>query len=102
MVVNIKEQKEQKITKRKIKFKNYKDWLLNNEIILKSKHRFKSEAHNVYTAQINKTAISRKDDKRLKTFDKITTYSYGTNAFETCESEMPSKYKWLNLMIIIK
>ena len=92
MVVNIKEQKEQKITKRKIKFKNYKDWLLNNEIILKSKHRFKSEAH-IYTTQINKTAISRKDDKRLKTFDKITTYPYGTTAFETCESEMLSKYK---------
>ena len=36
MVVNIKEQEEEKITKRKPKFKNYKDWLLNNKIILKS------------------------------------------------------------------
>ena len=28
------------------------------------------------------------DDKRLQTFDKITTYLYGTNAFKVCESEM--------------
>ena len=28
------------------------------------------------------------DDKRLQTFDKITTYPYGTNAFKECKSEM--------------
>ena len=33
------------------------------------------------------------DDKRLQSFDKITTYPYGTNAFEVCESEMLSKCK---------
>ena len=38
--------------------------------------------------EINKIALSSNDDKRLQTFDKITTYPYGTNAFKVCESEM--------------
>ena len=35
-----------------------------------------------------KIALSSNDDKRLQTFDKITTYPYRTNAFKVCESEM--------------
>ena len=35
------------IIKRILKFNDYKNCLLNNEIILKSQQRFKSEAHNV-------------------------------------------------------
>ena len=69
-------------------FKNYKDSLFNNEIILKSQQRFKSDHHKVYTEEVNKIALSSNDDKRLQTFDKITTYPYGTNAFKVCESEM--------------
>ena len=74
-------------------FKNYKDCNFNKNAILKSKQRFKSNYHNVYTEQINKIAISSNEDKRLQTFDKITTYPYGTSAFKVCESEMLSKYK---------
>ena len=33
--------------KQRLKFNDYKNYLLNNEIILKSKQGFKSEAHNV-------------------------------------------------------
>ena len=32
-------------------------------------------------------------DKRIQTYDKVTTYPYGTNAFKVCESEMLSKNK---------
>ena len=60
--------------------KNYKDCLFNNRIILKSQQRFKSDYHNVYTEEINKIALSSNDDKRLQTFDRITTYPYGINA----------------------
>ena len=67
------------------------DCLLNAKTILKSQQRFKSGCHNICTEQINKTALSSNDDKRLQTFDKITTYPYGTNAFKVCESEMLSK-----------
>ena len=35
------------VIKRRLKFSDYKGCLLNNEIILKSQQRFKSEAHNV-------------------------------------------------------
>ena len=38
-------------------------------------------------------ALCSNDDKKLQTFDKITTYPYGKNAFEVYESEMLSKYK---------
>ena len=75
------------VIKRGLMFKNYKDCNFNNKTILKSQQRFKSDYHNVYTEQINKIALSSNDDKRLQTFDKITTYPYGTNAFKVCESE---------------
>ena len=72
--------------------KNYKDSLFNDEIILKSQLRFKRNHHNVYTEKINKIVLSNDGDKRLqKAFDKITTYSYGTNAFKVCEREMMKK-----------
>ena len=76
------------IIKRKIKFEDYKDSLFNNNTILKSQLRFKSDLHIVYTEEVNKIAISSNNDKRLQTFDKITIYLYGTNAFKVCESEM--------------
>ena len=72
-------------------FKNYKDCLFNDKIILKSQQRFKCGYHNVYTEQINKIAQSSNDDKKLQTFDKITTYPHGTNALKVCESEMLSE-----------
>ena len=66
MVRMIKKKKEH----RSVIFNDHKDWLLNNEIILKSQQRFKSEAHNVYTEEINKIALSSNDDKRLETYDR--------------------------------
>ena len=68
-------------------YENYKDPLFNNEIILKSQQRFKSDHHNLYTEEVNKIALSSNDDKRLQTFDRVTTYPYGINAFKVCESE---------------
>ena len=73
------------------KFSDYKDCLLNNEIMLKSQQRFKSEKHDVYTEEVNKIALSSNDDKRLQSFDKITSYSYGTSAGKVCKTELLSK-----------
>ena len=73
-------------------FENYTHCLFKDKIILKSQQRFKSDCHHVCTEQINKIVLSSNDDKRLQTFDKITTYPYGTNAFKVCESETLSKY----------
>ena len=79
------------VIKRRLKFNYYKDYLLNNEIILKSQQRFKSEAHNVYAAEVNKIALRSNDDKRLQTFDRITSYPYGTSAGKVCKTKMLSK-----------
>ena len=69
-------------------FENYKDCLFNDKIILKSQQVFRSDSHEVYTEEINKITLSSNDDKRLQTFDRITTYPYGTIAFRVCENEM--------------
>ena len=74
-------------------FENYKDSLFNNKNILKSQLRFKSDHHNVHTEEENKISLNSDNDKRLQTFDGVTAYPYGTNAFNVCESEMLSKYK---------
>ena len=79
------------IIKRRIMFENCKDSLFNNNTILRSQLRFKSDLHNVYTEEVNKIALNSNDDKRLQTIDRVTTYPYGTNAFKLCESEMLSK-----------
>ena len=56
--------------------------------MLRSQHRFRSDHHKVYTEEVNKIALSSNDDKRIETFDRVTTYPYGTNVFKVCENEM--------------
>ena len=72
-------------------WKNLLDHTKITKTILKSQQRFKSNCHTEYPEQINKTALSINDPKRLQTFDKITRYPYGINAFNVCKSEMISK-----------
>ena len=60
-----------------ITFNDYKNCLLKDEVVLKSQQRFRSKRHDVYTENINKTALSSNDDKRLTASDKITKYPYG-------------------------
>ena len=45
----------------------------------------------MYTDEVNKIALNTSDNKRLVTFDRVTTYPYGANAFKVCESEMLCK-----------
>ena len=79
------------VIKRRLEFNDFKDCLLNNEIILKSQQRFRSERHDVYTEEVNKIALSSNDDKRLQTFDRITSYPYGASAGKVCKTELLSK-----------
>ena len=53
------------LIKRRLKFENQKHCLFNNEIILKSQQGFKCDHHDLYTAEINKKALSSNNDKRL-------------------------------------
>ena len=74
--------------KSRLMFENYTNSFFNDKIILKSQQRFESDHHEMYTEEVNKIALSSSDNKRLQTFNKITTYPHGTNAFKVCEIEM--------------
>ena len=69
-------------------FQNFKNCLFNDKPVYRSQEILKSYNHDVYIKEVNKIALSNNDDKRLQTFDGITTYPYGTNALKVCESEM--------------
>ena len=90
------------VIKRELMFDNYKESLFDNKIILRSQQRFRSDHHRVYTEEVNKIALSSNDDKRIQTFDKVTTYPYGTNAFKACENEVLVKKKPKQNGILIK
>ena len=66
------------VIKRETMFENYTDSLFNNKIILKSLQRLTSNHHKVYTEEVNKITLSSDDDKRLQTFNRVTTYPYGS------------------------
>ena len=93
MVIVIKRLRGQKcVIKWRIKFNDYKDCLLNNEIILKLQQRFKSEAHNEYIEEINKIALSSNDGKRLQIFHRIASYPYDESVGKVCKTVLLSKY----------
>ena len=50
-------------------------------------YRIKSTPSSIDTVQINKIALKNNDDKRLQSFNGITTFPYGTNAFKVCLEE---------------
>ena len=79
------------VIKKMLVVENYKRSLFNNETILRLQQRFASDHHKMNTANNNKIALSSNDDKRLHTFDRITTYPLGTNAFMIRKSEMLMK-----------
>ena len=96
MIMKSKKLKEQNkcVTKRRLMFENYRDSLFNNKIVItRSQFRFKSDHYNVYTEEINKIVLNSSDNKRLQTFDGITTYPYDGNAFKVCENGMMIKLK---------
>ena len=85
------------VVKREILFNNYIDSLFKNKVLYRSQQRFRSDHHKVYTEEVNKIALTSNDDKSIQTFDKVTTYPYGTNAFMVCKNEMLLKNKFVNI-----
>ena len=73
-----------------LKLLDYKDCSLNNEIILKSQQRFKSEAHNVYTDEVNKIALSSNYNKRLILMG-LQHILMDTKAGKVCKTEILNK-----------
>ena len=65
------------VIKRELMLENYKDSLFNDKSTLTSQQRFGSDHHEVCTEEVTKIALNSNDDKRIQTFDRITTYPYG-------------------------
>ena len=88
-IVNKKAKETKKcVVKRKVLLNNYLDSLFKNKVLHRSQQRFRSDHHKVYTEEVNNITLSSNDDKRIQTFDRVTTYPYGTNVFKVCENEM--------------
>ena len=59
-----------------------------------TQQRFRSDHHKVNTESVHKTALNNKDDKRIQSFDGITTYPIGIdqdiiNKLESIIKERP-------------
>lgn len=64
--------------KKRIDFNDYNNCLFNEQVIkLNGMTSFRSIGLNTYTIEMNKIALSYKDDKRIIMPDKIHTYAYG-------------------------
>ena len=58
---------------------------------LNAYNRIKSPPYSVDTVQINRVALKNKDNKRLRPYNGITTFPYGTSAFKVCAEELMVK-----------
>ena len=76
------------VTKKTLSFDRYLDCLFNNEVVKCIQHRIKSTPMYVDTVEINKVTLKNYDNKRLRSFNEITTFPYGTNAFKVCFEEL--------------
>ena len=70
--------------------------MFNNNPVLRFQEVFKSELHDVYTLKLNKIALSSNDDKRLETYDIITTHPYGSSVGKVCKTELLNKVKQID------
>ena len=69
-------------------FEDYNNCLQIEKIILRPEKKFKNEANNVFLEELNKIALGSSNDKKLQTFNKITSQPYGVNAVKVCKTEL--------------
>ena len=62
--------------KETLKFDDYKKCLDNGKNIYKEQMVFRSKKHDVFTMNVNKTALNREDDKRLIQEDGVSTLAW--------------------------
>ena len=73
--------------KKVLKTQQYMDALLLNKTTRTKQQRFKSDHHTITTEEVKKIALSTKNDKRIQSFDGITTYPTGIDKDLLNESE---------------
>ena len=76
-----------------LKFQQFMDALLLNKTITATQQGFQSDHHRITTEKVNKITLSRKDDKRIQSFDGIHTYPIGidNDLFNELETEIRNK-----------
>ena len=79
--------------KNNLSFDHDEDALLKNKTKMASQLSLKSHCYSIFKNEINKIALRSNDEKRLQTFDRITTYPSETNALKVCESEILVKIR---------
>ena len=80
--MNEKEEKKCKgvkkdVVKRSISFEDYKRCLFSRDESMRKMNVIRSRSHEMFTEEINKTALSTNDDKRIIRPDGIHTLAYG-------------------------
>ena len=75
------------VIKKHLHFDLHKKALFNNETTRCTQQRFKSDHHKIYTQSIHKVASNNKDDKRIQSFDGITTSPIGMDKDLIIKSE---------------
>ena len=79
------------VTKKTLSFDHYKKCLFNNETVKSIQHKIKSTPYSIDTVQINRVALKNNDNKRLRSYNGVTTLRYGTSAFKVCSEELMVK-----------
>ena len=80
------------VVKKTLSFDHYKKCLLNNETVKYIQYRIKSTPSSLDTVQINKIALKNSDNKRLRSFDGITSFPYGTSGLKVCAKKLKMKH----------
>ena len=88
---------------------NLKEFIKNNNLILKIWQKSTIERYNVFTQEINKIALISNDDKRMQSIALIEMYAYGTSKEIVSEKEdincnniLKRWKKWLTLTMLQK
>ena len=88
---------------------NLKEFIKNNNLILKIWQKSTIERYNVFTKEINKIALISNDDKRMQSIALIEMYAYGTSKKIVSEKEdincnniLKRWKKWLTLTMLQK
>ena len=79
------------VTKKSLCFDMYTQCLFQDKTFNCIQHQIKSSPMSVDTIEINKIVLKNYDNKKLLSFNGITTYPYGTNAFKVCLEELKIK-----------
>ena len=72
----------------------YKQCIYENKTFNCIQHRIKSNLRSTDTLQTDKIALNNFENKRLRSFNRITTYPSDSNAFKVCFEELQIKIEF--------